>query len=259
MEFKNLLIEKNEGICTVKMNNPSTLNALNAEVIKELEMAFDQIKNDDEVEIVVLTGEGRAFVAGADITYMRDLNVEQAKKFGEDGARVFRKIETLDKVVIAAVNGFALGGGCELSMACDIRIASLKAKFGQPEVGLGITPGFSGTQRLPRIVGTGIAKELIFTGKNIKADEAFRIGLVNEVTEPDELMDKVYKIAKKIKSNSNTAVKYAKEAINKGSETDIETAMSYESNLFGLCFASEDQREGMTAFIEKRPAKFSKK
>jgi len=256
MKLKNLLVEKNGGICTVTINSPQTLNALNAEMLNELEFAFDQINDDDEVSIVVLTGEGKAFVAGADISYMKDLDAPQAKKFGEDGARVFRKIETLKKVVIAAVNGFALGGGCELSMACDIRIASTKAKFGQPEVGLGIIPGFSGTQRLPRIVGLGKAKELIFTGSYIDAEEAYRIGLVNKVAEKENLMEETYTMAKKIQSNSFVALKYAKEAMNRGIETDIETGIAYESNIFGLCFASEDQKEGMTAFIEKRHPEF---
>jgi enoyl-CoA hydratase len=256
MDFKNLLIEKNEGICTVKINNPQTLNALNAEVLSELETAFDLIRDDNEVYVVVITGEGKAFVAGADIAYMRDLDASEAKKFSEDGSRVFRKIETLNKVVIAAVNGFALGGGCELAMACDMRIASTKAKFGQPEVGLGIIPGFSGTQRLARLVGLGRAKELIFTGGHIDADEAYRIGLVNKVTEKENLMEETYKIADKIKSNSRIAIKYAKESMNRGTETDIETGIAFESNVFGLCFASEDQEEGMGAFLEKRHPKF---
>lgn len=172
MEFKNLLIEKNEGICTVKINNPKSLNALNAEVLADIESVFDQLKDDTDVSVVILTGEGKAFVAGADIAFMKDLSVLDAKKFGEDGSRIFRKIETLDKIVIAAVNGFALGGWLWIMYGCDIRIASTKAKFGQPEVGLGITPGFSGTQRLPRLVGLGIAKELIYTGNVIKAEEA---------------------------------------------------------------------------------------
>lgn len=256
MELKNLLVEKNEGICTIKINNPQSLNALNAEVLSELEIAIDQVEKDEEVKVVVLTGVGKAFVAGADIAYMNKLNPEQAKKFSEDGSRVFRKIETLNKVVIAAVNGFALGGGCELSMACDIRIASVKAKFGQPEVGLGITPGFSGTQRLARLVGAGRAKELIFTGGHIGAEEAYRIGLVNKVTEIENLMEETYKLAVKIKSNSGIALRYAKESINRGTETDIETGIAYESNIFGLCFASEDQKEGMTAFLEKKHPKF---
>lgn len=256
MEFKNLLIEKNEGICTVKINNPQSLNALNAEILKELEYAFDQIREDDEIQVVVLTGEGKAFVAGADIAYMRDLDPAQAKKFSEDGSRLFRKIETLNKVVIAAVNGFALGGGCELAMSCDIRVASVKAKFGQPEVGLGIIPGFSGTQRLSRLVGLGRAKELIFTGGHIDAEEAYRIGLVNKVTDKESIMDETYKMAEKIKSNSRVALKYAKESMNRGIETDIDTGIAYESNVFGLCFASEDQEEGMSAFLEKRHPAF---
>ncbi len=256
MELKNLVIEKNEGVCTVKINNPQSLNALNAQVLSELEYAFDMIRDEDDVRVVVLTGEGKAFVAGADIAYMRELNASQAKKFSEDGSRVFRKIETLNKVVIAAVNGFALGGGCELAMACDIRIASVKAKFGQPEVGLGIIPGFSGTQRLARLVGLGRAKELIFSGGHINAEEAYRIGLVNKVTEAEELMEETYKMADKIKSNSTAAVVYSKECINKGTETNIETGIAYESNVFGLCFAFEDQKEGMSAFLEKRKPEF---
>lgn len=256
MELKNLVIEKNEGVCTVKINNPQSLNALNAQVLNELEYAFDRIRDEDDVRVVVLTGEGKAFVAGADIAYMRELNASQAKKFSEDGSRVFRKIETLNKVVIAAVNGFALGGGCELAMACDIRLASVKAKFGQPEVGLGIIPGFSGTQRLARLVGLGRAKELIFAGGHINAEEAYRIGLVNRVTETEELMAETYKMADKIKSNSTAAVVYSKECINRGTETDIETGIAYESNVFGLCFAFEDQKEGMSAFLEKRKPEF---
>lgn len=256
MEFKNLLFEKNEGICTIKINSPQTLNALNEEVLEELDSAFDLAGKDEEVSAIILTGEGKAFVAGADIAYMNNLNVEEAKKFAEYGSKIFRKIELLEKVVIAAVNGYALGGGCELCMACDIRIASEKAKFGQPEVGLGITPGFSGTQRLPRLVGLGRAKELILTGGHIDAEEAYRIGLVNKVTNKDSLMEEAFTLAKKIISNSKVAMKYAKEAMNRGIETDIETGIAIEANLFSLCFADEDQKEGMTAFMEKRPAKF---
>ena len=248
MELKNLVIERNNGICTVKINNPKTLNSLNADVLSELECAFDEIREDEGVRVVVLTGEGKAFVAGADIAYMSNLNPDQAKKFSEDGSRLFRKIETLNKVVIAAVNGFALGGGCELAMACDFRIASVKAKFGQPEVGLGIIPGFSGTQRMARLIGLGRAKELIFTGEHIDAQEAYRIGLVNKVTEKENLLEETYIIAEKIKSNSRVAVKYAKESMNRG--------IAYENNIFGLCFASQDQQEGMNAFMEKRHPDF---
>ena len=256
MEFKNLLLETKDGICTIKINNPKSLNALNEEVLKDLDAAFDQVAADDDASIIVLTGEGKAFVAGADIAFMKELSVEDAKKFSAMGAKIFRKIETLDKIVIAAVNGFALGGGCELAMACDIRIASEKAKFGQPEVGLGITPGFSGTQRLPRLVGLGRAKELILTGSHIDAQEAYRIGLVNKVTDKESLMEETYAMAKKIISNSKSATRYAKEAMNVGIETDIETGIGVEVNLFGLCFAHQDQKEGMGAFIEKRRPNF---
>ncbi|NLJ57839.1 MAG: enoyl-CoA hydratase/isomerase family protein [Tissierellia bacterium] len=256
MEFKNLLLETKDDICTIKINNPKSLNALNEEVLKDLDAAFDQVAADDDASIIVLTGEGKAFVAGADIAFMKELSVEDAKKFSAMGAKIFRKIETLDKIVIAAVNGFALGGGCELAMACDIRIASEKAKFGQPEVGLGITPGFSGTQRLPRLIGLGRAKELILTGSHIDAQEAYRIGLVNKVTDKESLMEETYAMAKKIISNSKSATRYAKEAMNVGIETDIETGIGVEVNLFGLCFAHQDQKEGMGAFIEKRRPNF---
>ena len=256
MEFKNLLLETKDDICTIKINNPKSLNALNEEVLKDLDAAFDQVAADYDVSIIVLTGEGKAFVAGADIAFMKKLSVEDAKKFSAMGAKIFRKIETLDKIVIAAVNGFALGGGCELAMACDIRIASEKAKFGQPEVGLGITPGFSGTQRLPRLIGLGRAKELILTGSHIDAQEAYRIGLVNKVTDKESLMEETYAMAKKIISNSKSATRYAKEAMNVGIETDIETGIGVEVNLFGLCFAHQDQKEGMGAFIEKRRPNF---
>ncbi len=256
MKLENLLIEKNEGVSTVRINSPKTMNALNSEVLAELEYVFNQLNEDDETRVIVITGEGKSFVAGADIAYMSTLTPAQAKKFSEDGSRLFRKIEMLSKVVIAAVNGYALGGGCELAMACDIRIASRKAKFGQPEVGLGIIPGFSGTQRLSRMVGMGRAKELIYSGEHIDAEEAYRIGLVNKVTEKDNLMEETYKLANKIKSNSGIAVKYAKESINRGVETDIETGIAYETNIFSLCFASDDRREGIAAFMEKRKPDF---
>ena len=239
MAYTKLIVEKQDNICTVKINNPEALNALNSTILKELDAAFSAIGEDDSVDVVILTGEGRAF--------------------GELGAAVFRKIELLNKVVIAGVNGFALGGGCELAMACDIRIASVKAKFGQPEVGLGITPGFSGTQRLPRIVGLGKAKELIYTADVIVAEEAYRIGLVNKVVEPEALMDECMAMAKKIAAKAPLAVRYAKEAINRGVETDIDTGISIESDLFGLCFSTEDQKEGMQAFLGKRGAEFKKR
>ncbi|PRR79037.1 putative enoyl-CoA hydratase echA8 [Clostridium liquoris] len=252
MEFKNVILEKNGNIAIVTINRPNALNALNSETLKELDIVVDTLANDDEILAVILTGAGKAFVAGADITEMKDLNAVQGRKFGILGNKVFRKLETLEKPVIAAVNGFALGGGCEISMACDIRIASKKAKFGQPESGLGITPGFGGTQRLSRLVGMGMAKQLIYTAEMINADEALRIGLVNKVVEPEKLMDEAKEMAKKIANNAPIAVKLCKSAINKGMQCDIDTAIAYESEAFGECFATEDQKEGMTAFVEKR-------
>lgn len=259
MEYTKLLIEKQENICIVKINNPQALNALNTTVLSELDCAFSEIASDNSISAVILTGEGKAFVAGADIAQMSTMNAAEGKAFGEKGAAAFRKIELLDKPVIAAINGFALGGGCELAMCCDIRIASAKAKMGQPEVGLGITPGFSGTQRLPRIVGMGVAKELIYTADVINAEEAYRIGLVNKVVEPEALMDSALAMAKKIAKKAPIAVKYSKEAINRGMQTDLDSAIAIEANLFGLCFSTEDQKEGMAAFLEKREAVYKNK
>ena len=259
MEYSKLLVEKENGIAIVKINNPQSLNALNSTILGELDTLFTELENDSSISVIILTGEGKAFVAGADITEMSSMDAAEGKAFGEKGAKVFRKIELLSKPVIAAVNGYALGGGCELAMCCDIRIASAKAKFGQPEVGLGITPGFSGTQRLPRLVGMGKAKELIFTAEAINADEACRIGLVNSVAEPEELMNTAVAMAEKIAGKAPVAVKYSKESINRGMQCSMDEAINIEANLFGLCFATEDQKEGMKAFIEKRKAKFNNK
>ena len=259
MNYTKLIVDVKDKICTVKINNPEAMNALNSTILSELDAAFTEIAANEDVSVVVITGEGRAFVAGADISQMSTMNATEGKAFGVQGSAVFRKIENLDKPVIAAINGFALGGGCELAMACDIRIASNKAKIGQPETGLGITPGFSGTQRLPRIVGPGKAKEIIYTAKPITADEAYRIGLVNSVVEPEALMDAAYAMAKQIAKNAPIALKYSKEAIDKGMQTDIDSAISLENDLFALCFSTEDQKEGMKAFFEKRPAEWKKK
>lgn len=260
MELANVTLEKEGKIAIVTINRPKALNALNSDTLKDIETVVDELAKDDEVYAVIVTGAGeKAFVAGADITEMKDLNAIEGRKFGILGNRVFRKIENLDKPVIAAVNGFALGGGCELSMACDIRIASSKAKFGQPEVGLGITPGFGGTQRLARIVGTGMAKEMIYTAKIIKADEALRIGLVNRVADPEKLMDEAKELANTIAAQAPIAVKLCKSAINHGIQCDIDTALMYESEAFGECFSTADQKEGMTAFTEKREKNFKNK
>ena len=246
MEYTKLIVEKQDAVCIVKINNPQAMNALNSTVLGELDAAFTEIAKDADLKAVIITGEGRAFVAGADISQMSTMTAAEGKAFGEK----------VPIPVIAAVNGFALGGGCELAMACDIRIASVKAKFGQPEVGLGITPGFSGTQRLPRIVGMGIAKELIYTADIIDAAEAYRIGLVNKLAEPETLMEEAMKMATKIASKAPIAVRYSKEAINTGIQTDMDSAIAIEANLFGLCFASEDQKEGMAAFLKKEAPQF---
>jgi enoyl-CoA hydratase len=259
MDYANILLEKQKHICILTINRPRVLNALNSNVLEELNDAVNKIINDKDINITILTGQGKSFVAGADIGEMKDMNPEEAARFSELGAEVFRKLEIMEKPVIAAVNGFALGGGCELAMACDIRIASEKAKFGQPETGLGIIPGFSGTQRLSRLVGMGKSKELIFTGRIIDAVEAERIGLVNKVVAAEELMDKTLELANEILLKGQLAVRYAKTAINRGIETDIETGILIEKNLFSLCFATEDQKEGMTAFVEKRKANYLNK
>lgn len=259
MNHEHLKISKSGSIATLSINRPEALNALNSELLAELKEAIDSISSDGSVHVLVLTGEGRAFVAGADIAEMKGMTPEEARSFAKLGLEVFRAIELMDKPTIAAVNGFALGGGCELAMSCDIRIASSKAKFGQPEVGLGVTPGFGGTNRLSRLVGPAKAKELIFTGDVIDANEASRLGLVNSVTEPEELMERALGLAQKIAEKGQLAVRYSKQAINRSFEVDIETGMEIERNLFSLCFATYDQKEGMEAFLNKRKPEFKVK
>lgn len=254
--FKNLLFENQEGIGFLTMNRPAALNALNAETVRELGEALCAIGKDASVKVVILTGAERAFVAGADIKEMLPMSAAEGQAWCTLAQGVFNLIETLPQPVIAAVNGFALGGGCELAMACDIRIASEKAKFGQPEVSLGIIPGFCGTQRLPRLVGKGVAKELIYTGDMIDAQEALRIGLVNKVTAPEELLPTAKAMAEKIMTRGLFAVQMAKMAIHNGLNTDLATGSAYEASLFGVTCATEDKKEGMTAFVEKRKAVF---
>ena len=260
MELNNVILEKEDHLAIITINRPKALNALNSETLNDINSVLDDLEKDNNIYAVILTGAGeKSFVAGADIAEMKDLNEEEGRKFGELGNKVFRRLETLDKPVIAAVNGFALGGGCEISMACDIRIASEKAKFGQPEAGLGITPGFGGTQRLARIVGLGKAKEMIYTCDLIKADEALRVGLVNKVVPLENLMEEAKAMAAKIASNAPIAVRMCKDAINRGIQVDIDKAVAIESEDFGKCFATEDQKEGMTAFMEKRAKNFQNK
>ena len=259
MEYKNIIFEKKDGIGYVTMNRPKALNALNTEVLTELDDVFRAIDKDDEVQVAIVTGEGRSFIAGADIAQMSELNGTEGRDMTIQGQLVMELIENINKPVIAAVNGFALGGGNELAMACDIRIASEKAKFGQPEVNLGIIPGYGGTQRLPRLVGKGMAKKLIYSAEMIDAQEAYRIGLVQEVVPAEELMPAAEKLAKTIMSKAPIAIKMAKVAINNGLNTDLKTGVQFEAESYTSTFVSEDRVEGMKAFVEKRPAEFNNK
>ena len=254
--YQTIRCEKQDGIAIVTIDRPEALNALNSTVITELEQVVTALENDSTVRAMILTGEGRSFVAGADIGEQCPLDLDGGRRWGQRGSALFRRMERLEFPTIAAVNGFALGGGCELAMSCDIILASEKAKFGQPEVGLGITPGFSGTQRLPRRVGVAKAKELIFSGRMVKADEAERIGLVNAVYAPEALLDGAMEMARSFAKNAPIAVKYAKACIDRGMQTDIDSGIACENELFAMCFATADQKEGMGAFLEKRTAEF---
>jgi enoyl-CoA hydratase len=250
MEYINY--EEKEPIAIITINREKALNALNSQVLAELDQTLDNI-DLDKIRCLVLTGAGeKSFVAGADIGEMSSLSKAEGADFSRKGNKVFRRLETFPIPVIAAVNGFALGGGNELAMSCDIRLCSENAVFGQPEVGLGITPGFGGTQRLARLVGAGMAKQLIFTGRNIKADEAYRIGLVNAVYPAAELLEAAEKMAAGIAKNAPIAVRNSKKAINDGLDVDMDTALVVEEKMFGDCFETADQVEGMTAFMEKR-------
>lgn len=245
-------LQQQGNVAVVTINRPEVLNALNSQVIHELDAVLTQIKANEDMHVVVITGAGRSFVAGADIAEMSEYSAYDAKAFSISGNNVFMRLTRFNRPVIAAVNGFALGGGCELAMACDIRIASEKAKFGMPEVGLGIMPGFGGTQRLARLVSPGMAKQLIYTARNIKADEALRIGLVNAVYPAAELLAAAEKMADTIAKNAPIAVRACKKAINEGLDVDMDEAIVIEEKLFGSCFETEDQKEGMGAFLEKR-------
>ena len=247
-----IVYEQKGNYAVITISREKALNALNSQVLEELDATLDAV-NLDEVRCLILTGAGqKSFVAGADIGEMSTLTKAEGEAFGKKGNDIFRKIETFPIPVIAAVNGFALGGGCEISMSCDIRICSDNAVFGQPEVGLGITPGFGGTQRLARLVGPGMAKQMIYTARNIKADEAYRIGLVNAVYPQEELMAAAEKMAAGIAKNAPIAVRNCKKAINEGLDAEMDDAIVIEEKLFGDCFESYDQKEGMAAFLEKR-------
>lgn len=259
--METILLAVDGHVATITINRPKALNALSTQVLTELNEALDEIMKNTEIYALIITGAGdKSFIAGADIAEMKDKNVEEAAVYGRFGNAVFRKIETLPIPVIAAVNGFALGGGCELAMSCDIRLASETAMFGQPEVGLGITPGFGGTQRLARLVNVGIAKEMIFTGRNIKASRAAEIGLVNKVVPAEELLPAAIKMANMIANNAPIAVAKSKKAMNEGLQVDMDAAMEVEVDAFSTCFACEDQTYGMTCFLERtKEKKFSNK
>ncbi len=243
---------KTDGICTVKINRPDKLNAMNMDVAKELVTIFENLSRDDSVKVIILTGEGdKAFSAGADIEYMSKISADESEEYAKLGQLVTATVENVKQPTIAAVNGFALGGGCELAMSCDIRIAANTAKLGQPEVTIGVPPGWGGTQRLMRIVGIAKAKELVYTGKMIKAEEAREIGLVNQVVELSTLMDETLKMAKTIASNSSIAVRMSKSAINKGRNADLDTGLGLELLAWRNCFTHPDREERMTSFVNK--------
>jgi enoyl-CoA hydratase len=260
MTFDNILFEKKDAIAYVTVNRPKVLNALNLATMEELRAAFHDIKNDPGVRVVILRGAGeKAFIAGADIGELAKHDAVSGKEYTQRGQSVLNLIENLGKPVIACINGFALGGGCEIAMACTMRLASENAKLGQPEVKLGIIPGYGGTQRLPRLVGKGIAMQLVLTGEMISAQEAHRMGLVNQVTAPTELIPHAEAIAQKIIANAPLAVQYTMEAVNKGMEMPLAEALYLEATLFAVACATEDKKEGTTAFLEKRQAQFKGK
>jgi enoyl-CoA hydratase/carnithine racemase len=259
-QYENLLYDKKDKIAYITVNRPKVLNALNLPTMEDLRRAFTSAKEDPEVRVVILTGAGeKAFVAGADINELQKHTPIEGKEWTHIGQSVLDLMENLGKPVIACVNGFALGGGCELAMACTMRLASETAKLGQPEVKLGVMPGYGGTQRLPRLVGKGLAMQLVLTGEMITAQEAYRIGLVNEVVAPSELMSRAEAIARKIIANSPLAVQYAMEAVNHGLDMPLKEGLFLEATLFGVLCASEDKKEGTTAFLEKRQANFKGK
>jgi enoyl-CoA hydratase len=255
--YETLLYEKADGIAKVTLNRPEALNALNSTVYNELYDVFESIENDDEVRVVILTGSGeKAFAAGSDVAEMANMDPIAAQKFMATIRKASDRIYNLTKPVIAAISGYALGGGCELAMCCDLRIASEKARFGQPEINLGLIPGASGTQRLPRLIGVAKAKEMIYLGDMIDAATALNLGLVNKVVPPESLMEEAMEWAKKLASKSSPVLAMAKMAINTGIDTDINSGLNMEARCDALCFATEDQKEGMKAFLEKRKAEF---
>jgi enoyl-CoA hydratase len=256
MTYTTILVEKNQHIGTITINRPTVLNALNTQTIEELTTAVQEFEKDETVHVVILTGKDKAFIAGADIKQMHTMSPLEAKQFATQGHHLLELIEQSRLPYIAAVNGYALGGGCEVMMACDLIIASSIAKIGQPEINLGIHPGFGGTQRLPRLIGPIQAKELLLTGDTIDAQEAFRLGLINKIIEPDHLMEETLKIAAKIAGKSPVQTRFIKELVNTGRNMDLSSANAFEKALFSASFSTQDQKEGMTAFLEKRKPTF---
>lgn len=251
-----ILTEVKDHVGIITFNRPEVFNAMNYKLLDELEDAVMAFDKDDEVYVIVLTGAGKGFMAGADLAYIRDIDVIEAKHWCNNMNRIFNKVDHATKPVIAAVNGAAMGGGCELALACDLRIASSKAKFALPEVTLGITPGAGGTQRLSRLVGPGIAKEMVFTGQVINAEEALQIGMVNRVVEPDQLIEEAFELGQKIVKNGQFAVRQAKLEINCGLQMNLLDAITFETESCVLCFGTNDRREGMSAFLEKRKPQY---
>ena len=257
MNYKSLLLEVKDHVAVVTINRPDKMNALNEQIINDLDTVFDELKNNNSVYVIIITGKGeKAFVAGADISELNKLDVVSAKKFSERGQAVFNKIEKSDKPVIAAVNGFALGGGCELALASHIRFASETAKFGQPEVNLGIIPGYGGTQRLARLINTGRAMEYILTADMIDSNEALRIGLVNKIFPLNELLIEAQKMAKKIAAKGQQAIRLAMKSIRAANDVSLQEGLNLEASLFALCCGTEDFKEGTSAFLEKRKPEF---
>jgi enoyl-CoA hydratase len=250
-------LTKDEAVALLTVDRPEALNAMNAEMLDELAAVLDEVEADDQVQVLVITGTGRAFIAGADIGHMSGFSPQQAKEWSEKGQRTVGKLEKMNKPVIAAINGYALGGGTELALACDIRVASEKAVFGQPEVKLGMIAGFGGTQRLPRLVGHGMAKEMLFTGDHYDAQAALRMGLVNAVVPAAELLDYCLAMAKRIASRGTLAVRLSKEAVDHGRELDLEKALHLESSLYAVVFSTDEPCEGCNAFLEKREPKWT--
>ncbi|MEJ2167451.1 MAG: enoyl-CoA hydratase-related protein [Desulfobacterales bacterium] len=257
MAYENILYEVKDGIATITFNRPKSLNALNSALLAEFSQALDDIAADENIRILILTGAGeKAFVAGADISELARFDSLKAKAFARSGHAIINKLQQLPIAVIAAVNGFALGGGTEIAIACDFIYASENAKFGQPEINLGVIPGFGGTQRLPRLIGTNMAKELIFTGKMISAEEALRLGLANKVVAREKLMEEVFQTAAVIASKGKASLREAKQAINNGMNVDLASGCNIEIDAFSLCYASPDAKEGTSAFLEKRKPEF---